>query len=64
MPRKPRKRCISNDQLCIETRIYLKGNIVMEAVYNGRITTNETIGFFDGKLGEGVTSVFDSHKYY
>ncbi len=59
-----KKRGISNDQLCIETGIDRKGNIVMGAVCNGRITTNEIVGFFDGKLGEDVTFVVDSHKSY
>ncbi|CEN83332.1 Transposase and inactivated derivatives [[Clostridium] sordellii] len=36
----------------------------MGAVCNGRITTNEIVGFFDGKLGEDVTFVVDSHKSY
>ena len=58
MPREPRKRGkgkkdkkkrgISNEQLCIETGIGRKGNIIMGAVCNGRITTNEIVGFFDG----------------
>lgn len=74
MPREPRKRGkgkkdkkkrgISNEQLCIETGIDRKGNIIMGAVCNGRITTNEIVGFFDGKLGEDVTFVVDSHKSY
>ncbi|MEG0569957.1 MAG: IS1595 family transposase [Erysipelotrichales bacterium] len=74
MPREPRKRGkgkndkkkrgISNEQLCIETGIDRKGNIVMGEVCNGRITTNEIVGFFDGKLGKDVTFVVDSHKSY
>ena len=74
MPREPRKRGkgkkdkkkrgISSDQLCIETGIDRKGNIVMGAVCNGRITTDEIVGFFDGKLGKDVTFVVDSHKSY
>ena len=74
MPREPRKRGkgkkdkkkrgISSDQLCIETGIDRKGNIVMGAVCNGRITTNKIVSFFDGKLGEDVTFVVDSHRSY
>ena len=74
MPREPRKRGkgkndkkkrgISNDQICIETGIDRKGNIVMGAVCNGRITTNDIVRFFDGKIGEDVTFVVDSHKSY
>lgn len=33
-----KKRGISNEQLCIETGIDRKGNIIMGAVCNGRIT--------------------------
>ena len=74
MPREPRKRGkgkndkkkrgISNDQICIETGVDRKGNIVMGAVCNGRITTNDIVRFFDGKIGEDVTFVVDSHKSY
>ena len=74
MPREPRKRGkgkndkkkrgISNDLICIETGIDRKGNIVMGAVCNGRIKTEDIIQFFDGKLGEDVTFVVDSHKSY
>lgn len=74
MPREPRKRGkgkkdkkkrgISSDQLCIETGIDRKGNIVMGAVCNGRITTNKIVSFFDSKLGEDVTFVVDSHRPY
>lgn len=53
-----------SEQLCIETGIDRKGNIVMGVVCNGRITTNEIVGFFDGKLGKDVTFVVDSHKSY
>jgi hypothetical protein len=31
----------------------------MGAVCNGRITTNEIVGFFDGKLGKDVTFVVE-----
>ena len=74
MPRKPRKRGkgkkhkkkrgISNDQICIETGVDRKGNIVMGAVCNSRITTSDIVRFFDGKIGEDVTFVVDSHKSY
>ena len=74
MPREPRKRGkgkndkkkrgISRDQICIETAIDRKGSILMGAVCNGRITTNKIVGFFDGKLGEDVTFIVDSHKSY
>ena len=74
MPRAPRKRGkgkkdkkkrgISNDQICIETAIDRKGNILMGAVCNGRITTNDIVEFFDGKLGKDITFCVDSHKSY
>lgn len=53
-----------SEQLCIETGIDRKGNIVMGVVCNGRITTSEIVGFFDGKLGKDFTFVVDSHKSY
>lgn len=74
MPREPRKRGkgkndkkkrgISNDLICIGTGIDRKGNIVMGAVCNRRIKTDDIIQFFYGKLGEDVTFVVDSHKSY
>lgn len=74
MPREPRKRGkgkndkkkrgISNDQICIETAIDRNGNILMGAVCNGRITTNDIVEFFDGKLGKDITFCVDSHKSY
>ena len=36
----------------------------MGAVCNGRITTNDIVRFFDGKIEEDVTFVVDSHKSY
>ena len=53
MPREPRKRGkgkndkkkrgVSKEQICIETAIDRKGNILMGAVCNSRITTNQII---------------------
>ena len=59
-----KKRGISNDQICIETAIDRKGNILMGAVCNGRITTTDIVKFFDGKLGKDTTFCVDSHKSY
>ena len=74
MPRNPRKRGkgkndkkkrgISKEQICIETAIDRKGNILMGAVCNGRITTNQIVNFFDNKVCEGATFCVDSHKSY
>ena len=74
MPRNPRKRGkgkndknkrgISKEQICIETAIDRKGNILMGAVCNGRITTNQIVNFFDNKICEGATFCVDSHKSY
>lgn len=36
----------------------------MGAVCNGRITTNDIVRFFDGKIGKYVTFVIDNHKSY
>lgn len=65
MPRNPRKRGkgkhdkkkrgISKEQICIETSIDRKGNILMVAVCNGRITTNQIVNFFDNKICEEAT---------
>lgn len=36
----------------------------MGAICNGRVTTNDIVGFFDGKLGKDITFCVDSHKSY
>ena len=74
MPRNPRKRGkgkndkkkrgISKEQICIETAIDRKGNILMGAICNGRITTNQIVNFFDNKICEDATFCVDSHKSY
>jgi transposase-like protein len=74
MPREPRKRGkgkkdkkkrgISREQICIGTAIDRKGNMLMGAVCKGRITKNEIVNFFNGKLGKDVTFCTDSHKFY
>ena len=74
IPRNPRKRGkgkndkkkrgISKEQICIETAIDRKGNILMGAVCNGRITTNQIVNFFDDKICEDATFCVDSHKSY
>ena len=58
------KRGISKEQVCIETAIDRKGNILIGAVCKGRITKKDIVKFFDGKLGEDVTFCTDSHKSY
>ena len=50
-----KKRGISKEQICIETAIDRKGNILMGAVCNGRITTNQIVNFFDNKICEEAT---------
>ena len=67
MPREPRKRGkgkndkkkrgISKQQICIGTAIDRNGNIIMGAICNGRITTNQIVSFFDNKICKDVTFV-------
>ncbi len=64
MPREPRKRGISNDQIYIETTIDHKRTSLMGVVCNGRIKTTNIMNFFDGKLSEDITFYVDSHKWY
>jgi hypothetical protein len=54
-----KKRGISKEQICIETAIDRKGNIIMGAVCNGRITTNQIVNFFDNKIYKDVTFCLD-----
>lgn len=56
----PRKRCkskhdkkereISKEQACIETAIDKKRIILIVAICNGRIMTNQIVDFFDNKI--------------
>jgi transposase-like protein len=59
-----KKRGISKEQICIESAIDRKGNIIMGTVCKGRITKNEIVNFFDGKIGKDATFCTDSHKSY
>lgn len=59
-----KKRGISKEQVCIETAIDRKGNIIMGVACRGRIKSNDIITFFDGKIGKDVTFCIDSHKSY
>lgn len=59
-----KKRGISSEQVCIETAIDRKGNIVMGVACRGRITSSDIVTFFDGRLGKEVTFCTDSHKSY
>lgn len=70
MPREPRKRGkskyrgISHEQVCIESAIDRKGNLIIGAVGTGRITTEQIVNFFEGRIGSDVTMCTDSHKSY
>lgn len=70
IPREPRKRGkskyrgISHEQVCIETAIDRKGNLLIGSVGTGRITTKKIVNFFDGRIGSDVIMCTDSHKSY
>ncbi len=52
------------EQICIETAIDRKGNIIMGAICNDWIKTNQIVNFFDNKICEEATFCVDSHKSY
>lgn len=58
------KRGVSKKQICIKIAIDKKGNIIMGAVCNGKIKTNQIINFFDNKIFEEATFCVDLHKSY
>lgn len=74
MPREPRKRekgkhdkkkrGISKQQYVQKQQLIEKKNIIMGAVCNGRISTNQIVNFFDNKICKDVTFCVDSHKSY
>ena len=70
MPREPRKRGkgkhdkkkrgISKQQICIGTAIDRNGNIIMGAICNGRITTNQIVSFFDNNSHKSYIGIKDT----
>ena len=59
-----RKEVYLTTRFVLKQLLTVRGNILMGAVCNGRITTNDIVEFFDGKLGKDITFCVDSHKSY
>lgn len=71
MPRLPRKRGkqvkkrgISNEQVCVASAIDRHGNIILEPVCLGRVTTNNLENLYKNHIGGDSIICTDSHKSY
>jgi transposase-like protein len=71
MPRPPRKRGkevktrgISKEQVCIATAIDRTGNIILEMVTKGRISTRDLKRLYEKRIAHDSSICTDSHKSY
>lgn len=58
------KRGISSEQVCVATGIDRSGNMIIEMLCNGRMTTSDLIRLYGGNIDEGAILCTDSHKSY
>lgn len=59
-----KKRGISHEQVCVATAIDRQGNLIMELLCKGRMTSNNLNKLYDGRIGENSIICIDSHKSY
>lgn len=59
-----KKRGISSEQVCVATGIDRNGNIVMEMLCKGRMSTNDLMRLYEERVEEGSILCTDSHKSY
>lgn len=71
MPRESRKRGkqvkkrgISKDQVCVATAIDRNGNLILELLCKGRMSTNDVMRLFENRLDKGAILCTDSHSSY
>ncbi len=71
MPRKSRHRGaqvklrgISHEQVCVATAVDRQGNLIMELLCKGRMTSNDLKKLYDGRIGKSSILCTDSHKSY
>lgn len=69
MPRKShkrgkqvKKRGISNEQVCVATAIDRQGNLIMELLCKGRMTHQELVRLYKGRIEDNSILCTDSHK--
>lgn len=59
-----KKRGISKDQVCVATAIDRQGNLIIELLCTGRMTSKELEKLYSGHIGEDTIFCTDSHKSY
>lgn len=71
MPRKSRRRGAqvklrgnSHEQVCVATAIDRQGNLIMELLCKGRMTSVDLKKLYDGRIGQSSILCTDSHKSY
>lgn len=59
-----KKRGISSEQMCVATAIDRNGNLVLELLCKGRMTTDDLMRLFENRLDKETILCTDSHKSY
>lgn len=59
-----KKRGIRKEQVCVGTALDRQGNIIIELLCTGRVTTNELERLYGNRIGENSILCTDRHKSY
>lgn len=59
-----KKRGISNEQVCVATALDRQGNLIIELLCTGRMTSEELKRLYDNRIGKETILCTDSHKSY
>lgn len=59
-----KKRGISSEQVCVATAIDRNGNLVLELLCKGRMTTDDLMRLFEDRLDKETTLCTNIHKSY
>ena len=59
-----KKRGISIEQVCVATALDREGNLIIELLCTGRMTSNELKRLYNNRIGEDSILCTDSHKSY
>ena len=59
-----KKRGISNEQVCVATALDRQGNLIIELLCTGRMTSEELNRLYNKRIGEDSILCTDSHKSY
>lgn len=59
-----KKRGVSKEQVCVGTALDRQGNLIIELLCTGRMTSDELKNLYTNRIGEGSILCTDSHKSY